>query len=185
MQVLNVCGPSVSNLLPVTHLEPRIFKWLLHFFKTCVPWIKSPLYQVHFPPTSFSPPAWFMTIYHASHLFPAISSVYMHSAGRILLLPCTDQMMQILETEYVNILGCQLPVTLISTVSTTFYCSQYPLMLCTCSTISNTAFTFPLMKHKTPSAATLGAEKSVATCYFIHTQCVKWYRLHDLEKNKH
>jgi hypothetical protein len=126
-----------------------------------------------------------MTIYCASHLFPAISSVHMHSAGRILLLPCTGQMTQILETENVNILGCQLPGILITTtVSTTFYCSQYPLLLCTCSTFSNNGFTFPLMKHKTPSTATLGAENSEATCDFI-TQCVKRYLVRDLEKNKH
>lgn len=143
------------------------------FLKTCVPWIKSPLYQLHFPPTSLSPPARFMTIYRASHLFPAISSVHMHSTGRILLLPSASQMIQILETEYVNILGCQLQgIMIITTVSSTFYFTQYPLLLCKCSRISNNAFTFLLMKHNTPSAATLGAQKSAATRYFIHTQCV-------------
>jgi len=124
-----------------------------------------------------------MTIYCAYDSFPAISSVSMHSAGRILLLPCTGQIIQILETEYVTILGCQLPGILIrTTVSTTFCFSQHPLLLCTCSTFSKNAFTFPLMKYKTPSTATLDAGKSAALGDFIHTQCVKRYLVHDLEK---
>jgi len=101
----------------------------------------------------------------------------MYSAGRILLLPGTRQILQIHKTEYVNILGCQLPGILITTVSTIFCFSQHLLLLCTCSTFSKNAFTFPLMKHKTPSTATLGALSG-----FIHTQCVKQCLMHDLEK---
>jgi len=125
-------------------------------------------------------------IYDNISCFPPVPchhSVYKHSAGRILLLPCTGQTIQILEAEYVNILWCQLPGTFITTttVSTTFYFSQYPLLFCTCSTFSKNAFIFPLMKHKTPSAATLSAEKSAAMGDFI-THTVKWYLMHDLEK---
>jgi len=33
----NMCGYSICNLLGVTILAPRIFRWLLDFWKMCVP----------------------------------------------------------------------------------------------------------------------------------------------------
>jgi hypothetical protein len=189
MQVLNACGTSVWNLLPVTQLEPRILKWLKTYYiflKLVYPGLNPHFtsFTSHLPACPLLHDLWqYIVLWTRSP--PSVQ----YRCTLLAEYSCSHALVRwyrCLRHEHVNILGCQLPGILIATtVSTTFCFSQHLLLLCRCSTISKIAFTFPLMKHKTTSTVTLGAEKSAALDDFIHTQCVKQYLVHDLEKNKH
>jgi len=44
---LNICGPSIWNLVHVSFLEPRTLRGLLHFWKICGPLIYTHYKMVH------------------------------------------------------------------------------------------------------------------------------------------